>query len=179
VMKTLRKNPAERFQSVAELAQALAPFGPPGAFIGAAPISISAPQLGPSATLSDSSQDTPVKAAASRVATLVAPLAIAVVMLLAGVGLRAWWISAAARATAASPVSVPAAPAAPTSATATTPPALPHAVTATFDASPHATPVVASATPSASAKASAAAPARRAAPQKAPVKAGSKRDLGF
>ena len=109
VMKTLRKNPLERYQSVAELAQALAPFGPPGAFVSTTLAAISAPQLGPSATLTDSSHDTPLGPTPRRGRALLVPALVVLGIVLAGVGLRAWWIAAATRADVTASASLPAA----------------------------------------------------------------------
>lgn len=183
VMRTLCKDPADRYRSVAELASALAPFGPPGAFVatGAAPVSV--PQLGPSATLTDSSQDTPVEAPPSHLRSVLIPLGVALGIVVAAVGLRAWWISAASSAVAGSaqagsgaPV-VAAAPAA----------AAPAAAAAKLPSAP-----AALAAPSTSTSTSAARPEppsrtprpqRAAPPAPAPVgpadSPAPKRDLGF
>jgi serine/threonine-protein kinase len=83
VMRALRKDPAERFQNVTELANALAPFGPPGAFSQVLTLPLSAPPLGPSTTLTDSSQadasGNAVSPAAQPVASLPVPSGVPVV----------------------------------------------------------------------------------------------------
>ncbi len=61
VMRALSKDRADRYQSVPEMAAALAPFGPPGAFVAphVTPALRTHRPHRPSNTLTDSSQDTP------------------------------------------------------------------------------------------------------------------------
>lgn len=98
VMRALRKEPAERFQDVTELAGALAPFGPPGAFSQVLTLPLNAPPLGPSTTLTDSSQDTPAAVPQRRSRGIFAAVAVLLGMVLAGGLLRAWWVSRAIQA---------------------------------------------------------------------------------
>jgi eukaryotic-like serine/threonine-protein kinase len=93
VMRALRKDPAGRFQNVTELANALAPFGPPGAFSQVLTLPLNAPPLGPSTTLTDSSQDTPAALPQRRNRGIFAAAAVLLGMVLAGGLLRAWWVS--------------------------------------------------------------------------------------
>ena len=109
VMRALRKAPAERFQNVTELAAALAPFGPPGAFSQVLTLPLSAPPLGPSTTLTDSSQDTPVALPQRRSRGIFATVALLLSMVVGGGLLRAWWVSRAIQADAASSTLSPAA----------------------------------------------------------------------
>jgi eukaryotic-like serine/threonine-protein kinase len=113
VMRALRKDPAERYQHVTELANALAPFGPPGAFSSVLTLPLNAPPLGPSTTLTDSSQDTPAAQPARRGRRVFAAAAVLLAMVLAGGLLRAWWwmpqsIRADAATSAVSPAAQPA-----------------------------------------------------------------------
>jgi eukaryotic-like serine/threonine-protein kinase len=109
VMRALRKDPAERFQNVTELANALAPFGPPGAFSQVLTLPLNAPQLGPSTTLTDSSQDTPAAPPARRGRGIFTAAAVLLGMVLAGGLLRVWWVSRAIQADAAGNALSPAA----------------------------------------------------------------------
>ncbi len=176
VMKALRKDPAERFQSVADLAHALAPFGPAGVFIYPAAAPFRAPQLGPSATLTDSSQDTPPEPVRNHTRVWLTAAAALAVVVGVGIGLRVWWTSAAMHAAAAGAlneaVSTNAiAPPAPSSAL----PSLPAAnAPAVANSSAAATSASAAATP-----AHRAPKARPATAQPGPPKATPKRDLGF
>jgi serine/threonine-protein kinase len=89
VMKALRKQASERFQTIEELAHALAPFGPVGAFVAPSQAQRGAAGLRPSSTLTDSSQDTPATAPASRAWTALWLVAAAAALLLFGFALRA------------------------------------------------------------------------------------------
>jgi serine/threonine-protein kinase len=86
VMKTLRKDPARRFQSTDELAAALAPYGPPGAYLSSPPSrrpSMPEPVLGPSSTFLESTKDTPPEQRKSRLRTGIALLAVMVLVTIA------------------------------------------------------------------------------------------------
>lgn len=109
VMRALCKDPAERYQSVTELANALAPFGPPGAFSSVVTLPLNAPPLGPSTTLTDSSQDTPAAPPARRGRGIFTAAAVLLGIVLAGSLLRAWWVSRAMQADASGNAVSPAA----------------------------------------------------------------------
>jgi len=183
VMRALRKDPAERFQSIGELAHALAPFGPPGAFSGVLTLPLNGPApLGPSTTLTDSSQDTPASAPPRRSRGLFAAGAVLLGIVLAGGALRAWWLSNASRGEAASSAaSPPAMPAAALQAPSAVPLPAPSAVS-----SASAKPSNVASSPAANA-AAAPAKARHLTPHAAPdaptprptAKPATKQDLGF
>lgn len=179
VMRTLRKSPLERYQSVSQLAAALQPFGPPGAFV--APLALASLAVHrPGTTLTDSAQDTPSEPRKSRLQTWTVSASAAVAIALLGFGLRSWYVSAATQA-------LP-----PERAAATLP------VAAAPTAAPVANPLRAglaapSAAPSAAAPTNAASPAASSAAARGPLskphaaspnpeqsaKAAGKSDLGF
>jgi serine/threonine-protein kinase len=123
VMRTLRKDPLERYQSVSQLAAALQPFGPPAAFV--APLALASLAVHrPGTTLTDSAQDTPSEPRKSRLQTWTVSASAAVAIALSGFGLRSWYVSAATQALppGPAPLSLPVAAAPAAAAPATTPP---------------------------------------------------------
>lgn len=181
VMRALRKDPAERYQNVSELAHALAPFGPPGAFSQVLTLPLSAPPPGPSTTLTDSSQDTPAVPPARRGRGVFAAGAVLLGMVLAGGLLRAWWVSRAIKAdTAGNAVSAAGQPvtssvpvAAPAPAVVSAPESKPSGI-ASASTEPRAAGTAAAKVPAVTNRAAPNAPAKRPA-----AKPATKQDLGF
>ncbi len=185
VMKTLRKDPARRFQSTDDLAAALAPYGSPGAYLSSPPSrrpSMPDPVLGPSSTFLESTKDTPPEQRKSRMRAGIALLAVMVLVTIA-IGVT---VGSALLLPDAPNAAAPA-PAEPSPAKAATP--LVNAAPPT----PAPAPVVQSALPTVAAagasatsapqpeKSRTAAPAVRRTPTQAPKRTGSPREpnLGF